>query len=93
MEMHTPRSLYATHAIIAQPGPRTWSRWIRSFVAMCSRLRLALRRERKIRRAAAELESLSEHMLNDIGIRRGDIEHIVRGRRSQFWRRSGDARC
>jgi uncharacterized protein YjiS (DUF1127 family) len=93
MEMHTPESLHATHGIVVQPRPRGRSSSIKLLLAMCFRMRLVLRREREIRRAAAELESLSEHMLNDIGITRTDIKHVVRRSRSPFWRRSEGAPC
>ena len=40
--------------------------------------RCRLRRERDIRSAIAALESLDDWMLNDIGIHRYQIEHVVR---------------
>jgi uncharacterized protein YjiS (DUF1127 family) len=93
MEMHTPSSLLATHGIVAQPGRPALSRWIKRVPALLSRLRLAIRREREFRRAAAELESFNDHLLADIGICRGDIERVVRGGRLPFWRRAEDTRC
>jgi uncharacterized protein YjiS (DUF1127 family) len=56
-------------------------------------MRVVRRRERESRRAAAELENLSERMLNDIGVTRADIKHVVRRSRSPFWRRSEGAQC
>ena len=93
MEMHTSESLHATHGIVVQPRPRTRSNWIKLLLAMSSRMRLVRRRERESRRAAAELENLSERMLNDIGVTRADIKHVVRRSRSPFWRRSEGAQC
>jgi hypothetical protein len=42
------------------------------------RLAVAASPERDIRSAIATLESLDDWMLNDIGIHRGQIEHVVR---------------
>jgi uncharacterized protein YjiS (DUF1127 family) len=41
-----------------------------------------LRREIRIRRSRLELSTMSEHMLHDLGLTRGDIEHVVRHGRS-----------
>ena len=93
MEMHTPSSLLATHAIIAQPRRPVSSHWITRVLALLSRLRLAIRREREFRRAVAELESFNDHLLADIGICRGDIQRVVRGEPPPVWRRPKDTRC
>jgi uncharacterized protein YjiS (DUF1127 family) len=93
MEMHTSESLYAIHGIINQPRSGTRPRWIQSLLAMCSLTRRALQRELEIRRAVAELESLNDRLLNDIGISRHDIECVVRRRGSRVWRRPEDTPC
>jgi uncharacterized protein YjiS (DUF1127 family) len=54
---------------------RGWSGAIASSIVAW---RWRLRRERDIRSAIAALESLDDWMLNDIGIHRGQIEHVVR---------------
>ena len=91
MEMHTTRALYATHGIVIQRRPR--KRWINLVLAVWSRMKLALQRGLEMRRAEAELESFSDHMLKDIGIERSDIQRVVYGNPSVLDRRSGDAPC
>ena len=52
----------------------------------------AIRREHGIRRDAAHLASLGDHMLRDIGIRRGEIERRLRfGRDAARPQAPGDA--
>lgn len=46
----------------------------------------AIMRERKLKRAMTRLEELDDHLLNDIGIGRCDIENIVRVGRSGYSR-------
>jgi uncharacterized protein YjiS (DUF1127 family) len=53
----------------------------------------ALQRALENRRAEAQLESLSDYLLKDIGIRRGDIQRFVRGGPSRLDRHSEDAPC
>jgi len=89
MEIHTPSSLLATHTIGAPPGRPALLRWIKRVPTVLSRLWLAIRRERKLGRAIAELESFDDRLLADIGIGRGDIEHAVRGERPPSRRRPG----
>lgn len=91
MEMHTSRSLYATHAIMVRRRPRT--RWIEPVLTVLSRMKRALQRELEIRRAEAELKTLSDHLLKDLGISRSDIERVVRGKPPALDRRSQDAPC
>jgi uncharacterized protein YjiS (DUF1127 family) len=42
----------------------------------------ALRREIRIRRSRLELSRMSAHMLQDLGLTRGEVEHVVRHGRS-----------
>lgn len=46
----------------------------------------AIMRERKLKTAMTRLEELDDHLLNDIGIGRCDIENIVRVGRSGYSR-------
>lgn len=89
--MHTSESLHAAYGNALQPSPSTSRRWIEPLPAITRRIALAIRRERKIARAAAELERLSDHLLKDIGIHRCDIGPVVRGDRSLLRHRSDDA--
>jgi uncharacterized protein YjiS (DUF1127 family) len=91
MEMHTTRALYATHGIVIQRRPR--KRWINLALAVWSRMKLALHHQLEIRRAEAEGESVSEHMLKDIGIERNDMQRLVRGNPSVLDRSSEGAPC
>ena len=93
MEMHTPQSLYATHGLVLQPRPHARPYWIKSLLARFSRMRLALGREWEMRRAVAELKQLDDHLLDDLGLRRSDIEHVVRGGRAKLRRPSEDTPC
>jgi uncharacterized protein YjiS (DUF1127 family) len=42
----------------------------------------SLVKEVRIRRSMAELSGMGEYMLHDLGLTRGDIEHVVRHGRS-----------
>jgi uncharacterized protein YjiS (DUF1127 family) len=42
----------------------------------------SLVKEVRIRRSMTELSGMGEHMLHDLGLTRGDIEHVVRHGRS-----------
>jgi uncharacterized protein YjiS (DUF1127 family) len=71
-----------------------WPRRIKSLLGLLSRMRLALKRELQFRRAAAHLEDMDDHMLGDLGIKRSDIAHVVRGGRALGMakdKRTGDA--
>lgn len=80
MEIHTPQSLYRIHGIDLQHRPRRQGVIGRLF-SMLTALRSAIETELGARRAAAELSSLDDSMLRDIGVPRCDIERIVRGGR------------
>lgn len=81
MEMHTPQSLYEIHGISVRARPR--SRWIARVLATVLKLGPALQATLRARRAAAALASMDDHMLQDIGISRGEIESVVRRRRAR----------
>ena len=81
MEMHTPQSLYRIHGISVPHRPRRRSSLIGRLFGMLTALATAIEAELRARRAAAELASLDDYMLRDIGVVRGDIDRIVRGGR------------
>ena len=76
MEMHTARSLHSMHGIDARS--RGQSRWLRRLLGTLSRVRSALHAELRARRDAAELASMDDRMLRDIGISRCEIDTVVR---------------
>lgn len=43
-----------------------------------ARLKRAIETELAVRQAISELSEMSDYMLRDLGIARGDIEHVVR---------------
>ena len=45
---------------------------------LLARLKRAIETELAVRHATAELSDMSDYMLRDLGITRGDIEHVVR---------------
>jgi len=95
MEMHTSKSLFTVHGIVVRPRRRVWPRGIKFLLGLLSWIRLVPKRGLQVRRAAAHLEAIDEHMLGDLGIRRNDIEHGVRGNRALVMtkgKRTGDAR-
>lgn len=62
-----------THIEIPLAGQSRWramGRWSVNFLSWITRYA-------KARRAAAELHALDDRMLTDIGITRGEINHIV----------------
>jgi uncharacterized protein YjiS (DUF1127 family) len=54
--------------------------WLHYILAVPFRLLAAVVTAQRHRRAVSELEALDDHLLNDIGIRRGDIDNFVRYR-------------
>lgn len=49
-----------------------------SLVARLMHKIFEIRKERSMRRAVLQLQSMDDSNLSDIGIGRGDIEHVVR---------------
>jgi uncharacterized protein YjiS (DUF1127 family) len=78
MEMQSQRSLYEVHGISTRARPRSRSRWADHVIAIGLKLTSALKAEWQARRAAAELATMDDRMLRDIGIGRTDIEIVVR---------------
>jgi uncharacterized protein YjiS (DUF1127 family) len=52
-------------------------------VAALARLIAAVLREHRARRTMRQLMELNNHLLRDIGLSRGEIEHVVRLGRDQ----------
>ena len=57
---------------------RASAEWLRMLFLWSKRLARGLAAERRRRSAMRELERLDDRMLQDIGVRRGDIEFVVR---------------
>jgi uncharacterized protein YjiS (DUF1127 family) len=81
MAIHTAQSLYEVHGIVLQQkrsSPGLIGR-IGSFVRS---LASEIQRRHRLRKDLKHLQSMSDRMLDDIGISRGEIEQVVRsGRR------------
>jgi len=76
METHSAQFLHGTQGIKDRTRPQF--HWlIRKFAAI-ARAASADQAELRARRDAAELASLDEHMLRDIGVRRSEIHSLVR---------------
>ena len=78
MEMHSQQSLYAIHRIDVRTSEQLFQRWTARISATLSKVKLALQHEMQARRAAAELASMDDRMLRDIGVSRHEIESVVR---------------
>jgi uncharacterized protein YjiS (DUF1127 family) len=82
METHTARSLLQVHGIHSSPA-RATGLIASSFNAIMRAARGLTRRHRE-RRGIEELLRMDDRLLADIGITRGEAEHMVRnGRWSQ----------
>lgn len=51
-----------------------WPDWARIIIRAAARLLHALERRRQVRRTNAALHDLSDHLLKDIGLRRGEAD-------------------
>ena len=85
MEMHSRLSLSEVHDISVLS--RRQSRWrpiagtaIARVLAFLKRMKTAIEAELAARQAIAELASMSDYMLRDLGISRSEIENAVRRR-------------
>jgi uncharacterized protein YjiS (DUF1127 family) len=81
--MHSPQSLYETHRISlmrARLRRRSTRRFgLARIVAFLKEVGTAIQTELAARRAMAQLASMNDHQLRDIGLSRCEIERAVRG--------------
>ena len=83
MEMHSRQSLNEIHGISAPPRRQT--RWgslmrlsIAGVLAVLKGIRKAIDAELAARHAIAELASMNDRMLRDLGISRSEIKNLIR---------------
>jgi uncharacterized protein YjiS (DUF1127 family) len=83
MEMHSRQSLNEIHGISAPP--RRQPRWgslmrlsIAGVLAVLKGIRKAIEAELAARHAIAELASMNDRMLRDLGISRSEIKNLIR---------------
>jgi len=76
MAMHSTQFFRRTEGIKTQV--RVQSRWLMRLFAALAKARSAVHSELRARRDAAELASLDDRMLRDIGISRSEIDSLVR---------------
>src|SRR5262249_48204959 len=57
---------------------RAFAQWLRVLALRGTRWARGLSAQRRLRRAVRELHRLDDHMLRDIRVTRGEIEHAVR---------------
>jgi Domain of unknown function (DUF1127) len=85
MEVHTPSSLLRVHGIEADQR-RTRGRRLRSLlVAVPTQVAAAILGEFWARCVIRQLEAMDDRALNDIGLRRDQIETAVRHGRKTLW--------
>src|SRR5262245_55241793 len=77
MVMHSAQFLQKTQGINAQARPQ--SGWLRRLFGALAKARSAVQAELRARRDAAELASMDDRVLRDIGISRNEIDTLVRG--------------
>jgi uncharacterized protein YjiS (DUF1127 family) len=85
MEMHSRQSLSEIHGISVARRLRSRRRPIAGIaiarvLAFLKRMKTAIEAELAARQAIAELASVSDYMLRDLGINRSEIEDAVRRR-------------
>ena len=83
MEMHSRKSLYEIHGISALPrGQPRWRLLVRlgivRILAVLKAIKNAVEAELASRHAIAELASMDDRMLRDLGITRNEIENKIR---------------
>ena len=81
MEMHSRLSLSEVHdiSVLSRRGPIAGTA-IARVLAFLKRMKTAIEAELAARQAIAELASMSDYMLRDLGINRSEIEDAVRRR-------------
>jgi uncharacterized protein YjiS (DUF1127 family) len=89
MEMHSQPSLYDIHGISAPPRRqsrpgRTARGAVARLLAILKAIEAAIEAELAARQAFAELASMNDHMLSDLGITRDEIESTVRRSRASI---------
>ena len=91
MEMHSAQYSYSTRASKARASPQ--SGWLMRLFTALLEVILAVQAELRACRAYAELASLDDRMLRDIGVSRSEIRSlvwrsVVSGQATQLgWRR------
>ena len=96
MMMHSAQFFRRKHGINAEA--RLQSRWLMRIFETLAKARSAVQSELRARRDAAELASMDDRMLRDIGISRSEIDSLVRwpvaGARGAHlgWQRHSDLR-
>ena len=96
MVMHATQFLRRTQGI--NDEARQQSRWLMRLFAALAKARSAVQSELRAGRGAAELASMDDRMLRDIGISRSEIDSLVRwpvaGARGVHlgWQRHSDLR-
>jgi uncharacterized protein YjiS (DUF1127 family) len=78
MALHSIQDFHGTPATKAQSSRQ--SRWLMRLLAALSRAISVVQAELRARGAAAELASLDDRMLRDIGVSRSEIRSLVRHR-------------
>ena len=95
MEMHSRQSLYETHRISvmrARLRRRSNGRFgLAQVIAFLRAAVTAIQAELAARRAIAELATMNDHQLRDIGISRHEIESAVRGLQNVATEQGADA--
>jgi|SRR5215470_9570708 len=76
MVMHSAQFFRRTKGINAEA--RLQSRWLMRLFAALAKARSAIQSELRAHRDAAELASMDDRMLRDIGISRAEINSLVR---------------
>lgn len=75
---------------IASPLAETTDRFLFKTLNACKSAAGWVANEMATRRAVAELQSLNDHMLKDIGLTRCSIENVVRGKIDDAYGRNRD---
>jgi|EndMetStandDraft_4_1072995.scaffolds.fasta_scaffold872772_1 uncharacterized protein YjiS (DUF1127 family) len=92
MEMHLQRSLCELRGISAPRRGRIARRAIKWLLAGLQRMKAAIRAELAARSAIEELAGMSDYMLRDLGMTRGEIESAVRQPREDVGTEDGPVR-